>query len=179
MKQKINKGKKWDHTKIFRTTKCFGAWSGRNPYSGSFPAGFLKWVKEMGWWGEKRCYLCAGMVDDKESVRVDIQSECKPTHCEDARHTSLPNKEFDWIMIDPPYTKELAKKLYGTEKYYAGINAFTKEASRICKKGGFIITLSYEIPKRLPDCDFVAVCGVYQVPAVSHMRCFTVSKKIK
>jgi len=168
---------KWDKDKVFRTTKCFGSWSGRNPYNGSFPAGFMKWVKNNGWWGEKRCYLCAGMVEDPEAMKVDINPETKPTLLEDARKTSLPDEEFDWIMLDPPYTKELAEKLYGTGKYYAGINAFTKEASRICKPGGLIITLTYEIPKRVKDSNFIAVCGVYQVPAVSHMRCFTVSKK--
>jgi len=167
----------WDKDKVFRTTKCFGAWSGRKPYSGSFPAGFLAWVKTQGWWGENRCYLCSGMVDDKDATRVDIRPETNPTHCENAKATSLLSESFDWIMIDPPYSLELAKKLYGTEKYFYGINAFTKEAARICRPKGLILTLSYEIPKRIKDCDFIAVCGIYQVPAVSHMRCFTVSKK--
>ena len=34
-----------------------------------------------------------------------------------------------------------------------------------------------KIPKRIKNCDFISVCGVYQIPAVSHMRCFTVSRK--
>ena len=72
---------------------------------------------------------------------------------------------------------DLAKDLYGTEKHYAGINAFTKEAERICKKGGLICTLTYEIPKRIKNCDFIAVWGIYQIPSVSYMRCFTVSRK--
>lgn len=168
---------RWDKDKVFRTTKCFGAWCGRNPYNGSFPAGFLKWVKNMGWWGEKRCHLCSGMVNDEDSVRVDIRKETNPTHLEDARHTSLLNESFDFVMIDPPYSLELSKKLYGTEKVWSGINAFTREAARICRPGGLILTLSYEIPKRISGCDFISVCGVYQVPAVSMMRCFTVSKK--
>ena len=169
--------KKFDNSKIFRTTKCFGA-KGINKYKGGFPAGFLKWLKEMGWLiGEKRCYLCAGMVDDKEAIRVDIKKECNPTHLEDARKTSLPDNEFDVVILDPPYTKELARDLYGTEDYYAGINALTNEAVRICKPGGKIITLTYEIRKRLKDCDFIAVCGIYQVPAMSYMRCLTVSVK--
>ena len=176
-KTKIEIKEKWDKDKVFRTTKCFGAWGNRVHYNGSFPNGLLKWIQKMGWWGEKRCHLCAGKVEDKNTIRVDIKPECSPTHCEDARHTSLPDEEFDWVMIDPPYSLELAKKLYGTEKFYAGINAFTKEAIRICRKGGLIITLSYEIPKRLQGCNFIAVCGIYQIPSVSHMRCLTVSKK--
>lgn len=162
---------------ISRGTKCFGAWSPnlRN-CAGAFPNGFMAWVKKQ-WWGEKRCYLCAGGIDDAEAIKVDIRPETQPTLCEDARHTSIPNESCDWIIIDPPYSLKLAKDLYGTEKNYAGINAFTKEAERICKKGGLICTLTYEIPKRIKNCDFIAVWGIYQIPSVSYMRCFTVSRK--
>lgn len=137
----------------------------------------MKWVRVMEWWGDDRVYLCAGMVEDPGSICVDIRPEANPTHLEDARHTSLESESADWVMIDPPYSKQLAKDLYGTEKHYAGINAFTKEASRIVKPGGLIVTLTYEIPKRLPGCDFIAVCGVYTVPMTGYMRCLTVSRK--
>jgi len=165
---------------IYRTTRCFSAKGhGINAgnYAGVFPQGFLKWVHEMGWWGYRRCYLCSGMVEDSEAVRVDILPETNPTHCEDARHTSLPSEEFDWVMIDPPYSKELAAKLYGTENHYGWINSFTKEAGRIVKTGGLVLTLSYEVPKRILGFGFIAVCGIYTVPMTGYMRCFTVSRK--
>ena len=62
---------------VYRTTKCFGV-NGQGQIKGAFPKGFLKWIKENGWIGQKRCYLCAGMVDDKEAMRVDIREEVKP-----------------------------------------------------------------------------------------------------
>lgn len=161
---------------VYRTTKCFGAET-TSECKGAFPRGFMKWVKEMGWTGQARAYLCAGAVDDKEAIRVDVRPEMNPTNLEDARHTSIPSESCDWVMLDPPYSKELARKLYNTEEHYAGINAFLKEAVRICKPNGLVLTLSYEIPKRLPDCDFIAVCGIYSIPATSYMRCFTVSRK--
>lgn len=168
--------------KVYRTTKCFGSWS-RNKdgthYNGAFPNGFLKWVCKMDWWGGKRCYLCAGMVEDEKAIRVDVRPETNPTHLEDARNTSLPDNEFDVVIIDPPYSRQLAKDIYDTEKYYSSINKFTKEASRIVKIGGLILTLTYEIPKRIPNCDFIAVCGIYTVPMTGYMRCFTVSRKQK
>jgi len=163
-------------TDQFRTTKCFGV-NGQGKCKGSFPKGFLNWIKEQGWWGENRVYLCSGMVEDDLAIRIDIRPEVNPTLCQDARHTTLENNSADWVMIDPPYTKDLARELYGTEAYFGGINAFTKEAWRICKSGGLILTLSYEIPKRIPNCDFIAVCGIYTVPFCGYMRCFTVSRK--
>lgn len=162
---------------VFRTTKCFGCFTGKDKYNGSFPNGFMKWVIKQGWYGKERVYLCSGKIDDQEAIRVDTNPKVKPTHLEDARKTSLPNESADWIMIDPPYTKELAKKLYNMEEYYSGINVFTKEAERICKVGGLILTLTYEIPKRIKNCEFVDVCGIYTIPSTSYMRCFTVSKK--
>jgi len=171
-----NKIKAWDHKKIFRTTKCFCP--STNGYPGGFPRGFLKYLQELGYWGKKRCYLCAGGVKDPEAIRVDILSKTKPTHCEDARATSLPKNSFDVVIIDPPYTRELAEKLYKTEKYYSSINQFAKEASRIVKRGGLVITLSYEVPKRIPNCNFIAAIGVYQAIRVAHIRILTVSKKI-
>ena len=163
---------------IFRTTKCFGV-NGQGKYAGRFPKGFLRWVEEQGWWGKQRVYLCAGMVEDSHAVRVDIRPQVEPTLLEDARHTSLLDCSADWIMIDPPYTKQLAKEYYDTEEYYAGIDTFTKEAERICNPGGLVITLSYEIPKRIKNCEFIAVCGIYTVPFTGYMRCFTVSRKIQ
>lgn len=172
--------KKWKHDEVFRTTKCFGSWNNTGDVKicpGGFPNGFMKWVKELGYWGEKRAYLCAGLVPDQDAVRVDIRPEVKPTHCEDARKTSLPAESFDIVIIDPPYSRELAKDLYATDKVYASINEFTKEAVRIVKPGGLILTLTYEIPRRIPGCNFIAVCGVYTIPMSGYMRCFTVSKK--
>ena len=171
MKEEIQ----WDKDNVFRTTKCFSPMTNR--YPGGFPVGFIKYLKENGWWGDKRCYLCCGKVDDEDAVRVDIKEEVNPTHLEDARNTSLPDEEFDCIIIDPPYSKDLAKSMYGTEKVWSWINSFTKEALRLCKEDGLIITLSYEVPRRIKGCDLVACIGVYQAMSVAHMRCLSVWRK--
>ena len=171
----------WDSSNIYRTTRCLsssGSGRHRGKYPGRSPNGFIKWIKEMGWWGDERVYLCSGPVDDEHSIRVDVRQEVNPTHCEDARKTTLPSESADFVLIDPPYTKDLAERLYDTKKHYAGINAFAKEAARIVKPGGLVLTLTYEIPKRLPGCEFIAVCGVYTVPMTGYMRCLTVSRKM-
>ncbi len=174
---------------VYRTTKCFGV-NGQGKIKGAFPKGFVEWIKKQYWWGKERCYLCAGKIQDDSAMKVDVRPEvfedvyCYPNlerstkHLvADAKDTGLPAESFDWVMIDPPYTRILAKDYYDTEKHYHGINAFTKEAERLCKPNGLILTLTYEIPKRIKDCDFVAVVGVYTVPFTGYMRCFTVSRK--
>ena len=165
----------WNKDIVYRTTKCFSPRT--NGYPGGFPIGFLKYIKEMGWWGVSRCYLCCGAVDDHEGFRIDLNKNVDPDLLEDARNTSIADGEFDWVMIDPPYTKELAISLYDKGKYWGSINQFTKEANRICKSGGRILTLSYEVPKRIKNCDLEVCVGVYQAINVAHMRCFTVWKK--
>lgn len=167
--------KKFDKDNVFRTTKCFSPMTNR--YPGGFPVGFIKYLQKNNWWGNERVYLCCGMVDDKEAIRVDIKPEVNPSHLEDARNTTLKSESSDCIIIDPPYSKELAKSMYGTEKHWSWINSFTKEALRICKPNGLIITLSYEVPKRIPDCDLIACIGVYQAMSVAHMRCLSVWRK--
>lgn len=165
----------FDMSKVYRTTKCFSPRT--NGYPGGFPINFLNYLKEMGWWGEKRAYLCAGLVDDPSAVRVDIKPEVNPTHLEDAAHTSLPNDAFDCVIIDPPYTRELAESLYGTGKNFYRISTFTAEGVRIAKPGGLIVSLSYEVPKWPPNCDLVAFVGVYQALAVAHIRGLAVWRK--
>ncbi len=174
--------KEFIHTKnIFRTTKCFGAWArtkdGKH-YNGAFPAGFLNWLKVMGWHYGKVCHICSGTVEDEGSFRVDIKPEVKPDLVANGRNTGLPDNKFDVVIVDPPYSKELAKKLYDTEEHFVGIDGFTKEAARITKKGGLIITLSYQVPKRIKNAEFIAVCGIYTIPSVAYMRCLTVSRKL-
>ncbi len=166
---------KWDKDKVFRTTRCFSPRT--NGYPGGFPVGFIKYLKENNWWKHNRCYLCSGMVDDPKAVRVDLNPETKPTHLQDARETSLPDNSFNCVIIDPPYTKELAESLYGMGNKYSSINKFNKEAYRICAKGGLIINLSYVIPNRIKGCDLIACVGVYQTMGVSHMRCLAVWRK--
>jgi len=167
----------WDKKNVYRTTKCFSS-KIDNDYPGGFPFNFLKWVNDMGWRGQRRCYLCSGAVKDDTAVRVDLNPSVNPDYLEDASNTTIESESFDWIMIDPPYTKDLATSLYGMGKHYHSINAFAKEAERLCMPGGLILTLSYEVPKRIKNCNVIVCCGIYQTLSVAHMRCFTVWKKI-
>ena len=165
----------WSADNVDRGTKCLGPQT--NGYPGGFPVGFIPWIKEHNWWGVKRCYLCCGMVKDPDAVRVDVKPEVQPTLLEDAANTSLPDSSFDCVIIDPPYSEDLADSLYQTKDQYHGINAFLKEGARICRPGGLVITLSYEVPKVPPSCNLIAMWGVYQLFNNSKMRACTVWRK--
>lgn len=176
----------WDPDSISRGTKCFSARRAHN-YPGSFPAGFLKWVKKMGWWGEDRIHLCAGAVDDPDADRVDIQRICVSKGSEfatnaniiaDARNVPRPDESYDCVIIDPPYSKELAHSLYDTKKHFAGIDAFTKEAWRLVRPGGLVVCFSYAVSKRpAKDAELIAQWGIYQVPSVRWMTSLSVWQK--
>ena len=194
--------REWDHKKVSRGTKCFSAMSATG-YPGSYPVGFLEWVKENGWWGEKRIHLCAGGVGviDPDSDRVDIQEEIDPEIVgswgsrgakgagrrrtkttdyiiADSRDTGLPDESYDWVGIDPPYSEALAESLYGTEKHYAGIDAFAREGYRLLRPGGYLMTFTYAVGGRPgPDADLVACWGIYQIPNVRNLTCMNVWKK--
>lgn len=181
VKMKVNRNKdvEWDqgNNKISRGTKCFSPMN--NGYPGGYPVGFLDWCKENGWWGDKRLHVPCGKVADLDSTRVDVKSEgTNATHVFDARDANLwrifGDRRFNCIMIDPPYSKELARKLYDTEEFYSGINSFIKPALTYLEPGGLIVTLSYEVPKRPEKCTLLASWGIYQAVSVSHMRCFNV-----
>ena len=165
-----------DENGISRGTKCLGAYKGVE-CKGAYPSGYLTFLKSNGWWGDKRIHLCSGNVKD-DGFKVDIRPEMKPDLVADARDTGLPPETFDCALIDPPYSADLAESLYGLRKYYSSINQFIKEGIRLVKPGGFIISLSYEIPRLQKEtCDMIAVWGIYEVPSVSSMRCMVVFRK--
>ena len=160
---------------ISRGTKCFSAFHGTDT-QGAFPKGFLPWVKEMGWVNGNVCHLCSGRVKG-EGFRIDIRPEMEPDLVADARATGLPDEQFTSVLIDPPYSEDLAHKLYGTREHFGSINQFVKEGVRLVKPNGTVVTLSYEIPKIPKGCELIAVWGIYTVPHTAFMRCFAVFRK--
>ena len=167
----------WDHESISRGTKCFSPMN--NGYPGGYPVGFLTWLQEMGWWGDRRLHVPCGMVKDEDSIRVDIKGDVNQTHSFDACDPlNYPESwSFNWIGIDPPYTEALAESLYGTQDYWGSIDQFVKGAIGKLAPGGLLITLSYAIPKRPEGCNLLASWGIYQAMSVAHMRCLNVWQK--
>jgi len=175
----------WKEEDVERGTKSFGPET--NGYPGGYPKGFLSWCRNHGYWGDKRLHVPCGMVADSdpgEVVRVDVKMppETNATHSFDATKASAWPYEwkeyFDLVLIDKPYTKDLAERLYDTEDVYAGLDKWVACAKYSVKPGGLLAHLDYQVPKRPgDDWNLVACWGIYTAMSVRHMMCFQVWRK--
>lgn len=115
---------------------------------GGYPKGFLPWAYSIvrGQGGrvvpDEVVHLCSGSV--REGVTVDIRPEVQPRIVADATATPLPDGVTDLVLIDPPYSAEYARNLYGTE--YPLPQALLREAARLVRPGGYIGLLHFQVP---------------------------------
>jgi len=175
----------WDSVlSVDRSTKCFSPQTNR--YPGGFPVGFLSFLQERGWWGDKRLHIPCGQVRDMDSIRVDIQPPPKTnaTHVFDATlRTNYPEEwkeNFDFVLIDKPYSEELARSLYGTEDNYAGLDRWVGNCAPLVKPGGLLVTLDYQYARRAslgPEWNLIGCWGIYQSISVSNVRLLQVWKR--
>lgn len=175
----------WKPEDVERGTKCFGPET--NGYPGGYPKGFLKWIRDLGYWGDVRLHVPCGMVADSdpgEVVRVDVKMppETNATHSFDATDMKAWPDEwkeyFDLVLIDKPYTEALAESLYDTKDVYAGLDKWVACAKYSVKPGGLLATLDYQVPKRPgEDWNLIACWGIYVAMSVRHMMCFQVWQK--
>ena len=74
-------------------------------------------------------------------VRCDINSEVEPHFVCDAHDLPFEDNLFDLVILDPPYSEEYSKRLYGTGK--VKFRTYTAEAVRVCKERGFVVMYHY------------------------------------
>lgn len=84
--------------------------------------------------GEKVLHPFGGMAE--YGLRVDVNPDLRPHVIADAHFLPFKAEVFDMVIVDPPYSDELSKEVYGTGKlrYYT----YVSEAVRVCKPGGYI-----------------------------------------
>jgi len=128
---------------------------------GQLPAGFMKWA-----YGLLRCrgsesvlHVCSGALGpNTRGVRVDIRSEMRPDVVADGRALPFADESFDAVLIDPPYSKEYAEKLYATE--YPRPSALLREAARVLRPTGRVGMVHFLVPRPEPTLRFVEVHGI-------------------
>ena len=153
----------------------------RSNYPGAFLTGFVGKVRKR-WWGKKRLWLFSGSFKDADGVMVDINPEVKPSIVADCEHLPFKDEMFDFVLLDPPYSEEEAKKLYNMP--YINILKVLNEAARVCKSGGYVLLLHRLVPCQHPEFNIhakrlklEAIIGIYAVGGMSNMRALTVWRK--
>lgn len=144
-KQRDKNAKGRGHPVMFGMPEAefFGAF----PDGGGYPIGFLK-----------RAFTILGVTDPAQvlhvcsgsmriGVRVDIRPEMEPTVVADARALPFPEASFEWVMADPPYSREYAANLYGTGDVYPDPHQLAQECLRVLKPGGRMGFMHHIVPK--------------------------------
>lgn len=165
--------------KYYRDIWCLGP--SNTGYAGAFPQGLIKRIRKR-WWGSKRLWLFSGSFKDEGGTTVDIKPELKPDHVANCEKLPFEDESFDFVMADPPYSKEEAKKLYKLE--YFNIIKVLNEMERVCCEGGHIILLHRLVPQYFPkltkiykSTNIAGIVGVFTIAGMSNMRALTVWRK--
>lgn len=130
------------------------------PDGGGYPYKFVDWaMKEMGCTDARQIlHLCSGSM--RSGTRVDIRESMKPTVVADVRRLPFPDCSFDFIMADPPYSKEYASNLYGTGDAYPPPGAIVKEACRVLRPGGCLGLLHFMVPMITKPMQIIRIYGI-------------------
>lgn len=150
-------------------------------YPGAFPRGLIPKIKRR-WWGTKRLWLFSGSHKDSTGITVDIKQELQPDVAANCELLPFTDESFDFVMLDPPYSEEEARKMYDLS-YYSLLKVMN-EAARVCAPGGHVLLLHRTIPfihpketshkKRL---HLAGVVGVYTIAGWTNMRALTIWRK--
>ena len=153
-----------------------------NNYPGAFPRGLLAKVRRR-WWGEKRLWLFSGSHKDRDGgICVDIKPEVVPNIVADCEHLPFKDESFTFVLADPPYSEEEARRLYGLK--YCNMLKVMNEAARVCKSEGYVLLLHRLIPFHHPMSNshfkrliVKAIVGVYTIAGYTNIRALTVWTK--
>ena len=103
-------------------------------------------------------HVCSGALPPGEGIRVDLREAAKPDILADGRDLPLEDGSVAAVLIDPPYTPQYAKDLYGVE--YPRPSHLLREAARVVRPSGRIGFVHYLVPMPPPGCSFVKVLGL-------------------
>lgn len=112
---------------------------------GQYPAGLIK--KVLPWLRCRRdqvLHVCSGCLPPGEGIRVDVRPDARPDVVADGRALPFATDSFEAVMIDPPYTEQYARDLYGTE--YPLPAHLLAEAARVVRPCGRIAFVHYLVP---------------------------------
>lgn len=134
------------------------------PVYGAFPQRFLPWaLRLLRAKPSEVLHVCSGMLtaaDVGGGTRVDIRPDAQPDVVADGRDLPFDDASFAAALIDPPYSVEYARDLYGTE--YPRPSHLLREAARVVRPCGRIGFVHYLVPNPPKGCRIISVRGVTQ-----------------
>lgn len=120
-------------------------------YVGSFPLHFEQKLWKLMGRPEKVLHPFGGLSEIGDSV--DLNATTTPTWVGDAHDLHwIADETYDFVILDPPYSDEEARTLYGTTKKLRPAQ-YTREAVRVCKPGGWVVVYTDREPNRPPRCN--------------------------
>jgi len=107
----------------------------RTKYKGSVPLHFeTKLLRQLEITEDGLLQMFSG--GSKVGHTVDINPDNNPDTVADCHDLPFPDNHFDNVYLDPPYSDEESKEIYGTGKLKP--QTYINEAVRVCKPGGLI-----------------------------------------
>jgi SAM-dependent methyltransferase len=129
---------------------------------GAYPVGFVEWAISC-----LQCrpahvlHVCSGtLARDVGGVRIDLREAAQPCIVGDGRRLPFQNASFDGVLIDPPYTAEYARDLYGTG--YPRPSALLREAARVIRPNGRVGFVHFLVPSPARGLKIERIYGVSQ-----------------
>ena len=146
------------------------------PIFGCYPKTFLTFaLRELRTTRDEVLHVCSGALSAEHGgVRVDVRGRAAPTVRADGRALPFRDSCFRAVLLDPPYSVEYAKDLYGTE--YPRPSHLLREALRVVQPCGRIGFVHFLVPMPPKGARFVRVWGVTQGCGY-RMRAFTILER--
>lgn len=121
----------------------------KSKYKGGFPLFFEQNLMQLLGYPEKVLHPFGGMAE--WGTRVDLNPDLEPDILGDAHDLPIPGESFDCVVLDPPYSDEEARDIYGTPPLRKA--DYTKEAVRVLRPGGWLVVYTDREPARPPRCN--------------------------
>jgi len=145
---------------------------------GRFPKGWLNHILQQSLLGRVRreeiLHVCSGTLSESETWTVDIRPQARPLVIANGCHLPFRDASFKAVLLDPPYSDQYARNLYGVENPRPAW--LLREAARVIQRCGRIGILHIAVPFAPPECRLMKVYGVSTGPGF-RIRAFSVYEK--